>query len=379
MTLDQLLMFKAVAELGSLRLASEQLHKSQPAISQGIKQLESQLNLVLFSREAYRLTLTEDGKKIFQHSQVLLHEATAIKQLAKHLSTGHEASITIAFDASFNLAMLLPILEATQNEFPNTQIVLKQEYISGAIELLQQDRADIVVSPIDVKQLQVNSLELVLIAKSALIDVAAPKLLLRHPNLNSGADLLNEYQIIVQDSGFGTKDVEFGVQDGQRRWYVNDFLTKKMLIQAGMGWGKLPRYLIEQELQQGILRCLALKDRQNQVDLDYYVIKKKHHLLGTVARHLWQSISLIKLCSRVGQRGSEHHFIANIKPALQKNTRSQYCPIICAALPDKSTNCRAKALSGMMPKPTSLCTNTKSLGDCNTASSSAKISASVLP
>ena len=290
MTLDQLLMFKAVAELGSLRLASEQLHKSQPAISQGIKQLESQLNLVLFSREAYRLTLTEDGKKIFQHSQVLLHEAVAIKQLAKHLSTGHEASITIAFDASFNLAMLLPILEATQNEFPNTQIVLKQEYISGAIELLQQDRADIVVSPVDVKQLQVNSLEFVLIAKSALIDVAAPKLLLRHPNLNSGADLLNEYQIIVQDSGFGTKDVEFGVQDGQRRWYVNDFLTKKMLIQAGMGWGKLPRYLIEQELQQGVLRCLVLKDRQNQVDLDYYVIKKRHHLLGTVAGQLWQSI-----------------------------------------------------------------------------------------
>lgn len=291
MTLDQLLMFKAVAELGSLRLASQQLHKSQPAISQGIKQLESQLNLVLFSREAYRLTLTEDGKKIFQHSQVLLHEALTIKQLAKHLSTGHEASITIAFEASFNLAMLLPILEATQNEFPNTQIVLKQEYISGAIESLQQDRADIVVSPVvDVRQLQINSLEFVFIYKSALINVAAPKLLLRHPNLNSGADLLDEYQIIVQDSGFGTKDMEFGVHDGQRRWYVNDFSTKKILIQGGMGWGKLPSYLVEQELEQGVLRRLALKDRQNQVDLDYYVIKKKHHLLGTVAGQLWQSI-----------------------------------------------------------------------------------------
>ena len=55
MTLEQLKMLKHVAELGSLKNASEKLFKTQPAISQGIKQLEAQLGLQLFNREGYRL------------------------------------------------------------------------------------------------------------------------------------------------------------------------------------------------------------------------------------------------------------------------------------------------------------------------------------
>src|SRR6187549_560348 len=134
MTLDQLIMFKTVAEAGSLRAASEHLHKTQPAISQGIRQLESQLELVLFNRNGYRLVLTDEGKKIFQHAQRLLNEAAEIKQVAKHLANGNEASITLAFEASFDLTRILPILEITQNEFPNTQIIIRQEYVTGAID-----------------------------------------------------------------------------------------------------------------------------------------------------------------------------------------------------------------------------------------------------
>ena len=59
MTLEQLKMLKQVAELGSLKSASATLFKTQPAISQGIKQLEAQLGLQLFNRQGYRLSLTE--------------------------------------------------------------------------------------------------------------------------------------------------------------------------------------------------------------------------------------------------------------------------------------------------------------------------------
>ncbi|MGB5803872.1 MAG: LysR family transcriptional regulator, partial [Vibrio anguillarum] len=75
MTLDQLLMFKTVAEAGSLKAASDKLHKTQPAISQSIKQLESQLDLILFNREGYRLAITEQGRKLLQHTQRVLNEA----------------------------------------------------------------------------------------------------------------------------------------------------------------------------------------------------------------------------------------------------------------------------------------------------------------
>lgn len=292
MTLDQLLMFKTVAEAGSLRAASERLHKTQPAISQGIRQLESQLAITLFSREGYRLALTEQGKKIFQHALRLLNEASEIKQVAKHLASGHEASITLAFEASFNFALMLPILELTQNEFPNTQIVLKQEYISGAIEALHSGTAELIISPGEAWQLQTADVETVLLHRGTLVEVASPLLLLRHPQLARGSELRNEYQIIVQDTGTATGNKEFGVQDGQRRWYVNNFATKKMLIESGMGWGKLPDYLIAQEVESGALKKLALVDRQNELPLTYFVMKNKHNLLGPVASKLWKNLSL---------------------------------------------------------------------------------------
>jgi DNA-binding transcriptional LysR family regulator len=292
MTLEQLSMFKAVAEAGSLRLASTLLHKTQPAISQGIRQLEVQLNLMLFSREGYRLTLTEQGKLIFQHALRLLNEASEIKQVAKHLASGHEASITLAFEGSFNLARILPILEITQNEFPNTQIILKQEYLTGAIDALSSGRADIIISPPDLMQEHASQFEFFLLYHGKLIDVASPRLLMRHPKLSFSAELLNEYQIILQDTGKGTGSFEFGVQDGQRRWYVNDTAIKKMLILSGMGWGKLPEYLMMDELKTGSLRAFRLQDKQTEIQLDYCAMKAKASTLGPVATKLWNNLRL---------------------------------------------------------------------------------------
>lgn len=160
MTLDQLLMFKTVAEAGSLKAASDKLHKTQPAISQSIKQLESQLDLILFNREGYRLAITEQGRKLLQHTLRVLNEAQEMKQVAKHLAKGNEASITLAFEASFNLARILPILELTQNEFPYTQIILKQEFLTGALEALNQDKAEIIISAGGIEPIRSSHLEL---------------------------------------------------------------------------------------------------------------------------------------------------------------------------------------------------------------------------
>ena len=291
MTLEQLLMFKTVAKAGTLKAASDKLFKTQPAISQGIKQLESQLNLALFSREGYRLVLTLEGKKLLQHAQRILDEANELKYVAQHLSSGNEASITVAFEASFNLSRILPILELTQNSFPHTQIIIKQEYITGATDALMNEKADIIISSSALAQMQSPEFELAFLLSGCLIDVASPALIARHPQLQSSSELTNEYQIVVQDTGTGTANIEYGVQSGQRRWYVTDFYTKKMLIESGMGWGKLPQYLMESELNSGTLVHLDFKDRLNKIQLEYYVMRKTHKPLGPVAQALWQNLA----------------------------------------------------------------------------------------
>ncbi|MCJ8314105.1 MAG: LysR family transcriptional regulator [Saccharospirillaceae bacterium] len=288
MKLDQLTMFVTVAQLGSLKQASEQLYKTQPAISQSIKQLESGFNLALFNRSNYRLELTDAGKVLYKKALRLLDEATSLEQSALHLAQGNEISITIAIEASFDLKGILPLLKNVQNQFPETQIIIKQEYITGAIEAIQNEQATLCISPVA----NFNESELAIdkhfLTNGALINVASQTLINRHPNLKNSQDLLNEYQIIVQDSGKGTKDIELGVQQGQRRWYVNDFSTKKMLIENAMGWGKLPDYLTQQGIKDGSMVLLNLDDTRNKMGLKYYIMKNKSQSLGPVAQVVWE-------------------------------------------------------------------------------------------
>ncbi|WP_159818941.1 LysR family transcriptional regulator [Colwellia sp. 20A7] len=294
MTLEQLRMLVKVAELGSLKEASEKLFKTQPAVSQGLKQLETQLGLQLFNRQGYRLVLTDNGKQIYQHAQRLMNEAKQIKQLASFLAIGNEAAVTLAIEASYDLKRILPVLESIRHDFPHTQIILKQEYINGALEAVKSEQADLALTTIDLLALQSGNYEAKKLYQGGLYNVASPALLERHPTLMSVEALKDEYQIVVQDSGQSSQGINYSVQTGQRCWYVNDFNTKKTLIMSGIGWGRLPEYMIENELNSKELIALKLNDVETYLALNYQVIKLKSRLLGPVASRLWQNMSLIK-------------------------------------------------------------------------------------
>jgi len=292
-TLEQLKMLVYVAEQGSLKSASEVLHKTQPAISQGIKQLETLLGLPLFDRQGYRLVLTCNGQQIYQHALRLLSEADQIKQLAQFLTQGNEASITLAIEASYDLKKILPLLEMTQSEFPHTQIILQQEYISGAFEAVLSGQADLAVTTLTSSSMHSTHLDVNHLYQGYLTNVAAPRFLARHPKLKVVDELRDEYQIVVQDSGQNTKGVSYSVQTGQRCWYVNDFSSKRDLIISGMGWGRLPEHLIQDDLANNRLARISLDDFVTKTALNYHAIKLKSRLLGPVASKLWQDLELV--------------------------------------------------------------------------------------
>ncbi|OUS28464.1 LysR family transcriptional regulator [Gammaproteobacteria bacterium 45_16_T64] len=290
MKIDQLKMLKTVAEQGTLKAASERLFKTQAAVSKGIKQLESQLGIQLFNRDGYRMILTAEGEQIFQLALTLLDKAVEIENLSHHLSAGNEASVTLAVSGAFDMNLLLPVLGMVQEKFPDTQIILRQEQVTGAMEALNNGEADLAIA-IVIDELTIQkTLDIARICQGAIVNVASPMLLSRHPNLRFQRELEKEYQIIVQDTGNQSKSVSFGVQDGQRCWYVNDLATKKMLTLSGMGWGMLPEHLIVDELADGTLVKIALTDGNNNNVFNYFAARQKSTLPGPVARLLWDGL-----------------------------------------------------------------------------------------
>lgn len=294
MTLEQLKMLKAVIQEGSIQGASNRLFKTQPAISKGLQQLESALGVSLLDRTGYKLKLTEHGERIYQKALMVLDQCDQLSQMANHFKTGYEAKVVIAVDATFDLEKLVPIFEHIQNEFPQTQVILKQEFLSGGIDAVLNGKAQLAISSAEISLLDDFKIVSQYIHTYSIVNVAAPKMLSRHGAVTESSQLKDEYQIIVQDSGSQTKNVELDVQQGQRKWYVNDFNSKHTLCLSGIGWGRLPYSMVKEDIENGRLVALELDDTKTQVDIQTYMMKLKGQMLGPVANALWTLMSTLK-------------------------------------------------------------------------------------
>ncbi len=82
MSLRQLRVFVAVAADGGIRVASDRLHLSQPAVSMALSELERQLGTELFDRERGRLHLNQRGRKLLPLARELLERAEEFERQA---------------------------------------------------------------------------------------------------------------------------------------------------------------------------------------------------------------------------------------------------------------------------------------------------------
>ena len=66
--------FLSVAENASFRKAADQTHRSMPAVSMQIKQLEEQVGVALFQRTTRKVSLTDEGEKLLISARKALAE-----------------------------------------------------------------------------------------------------------------------------------------------------------------------------------------------------------------------------------------------------------------------------------------------------------------
>jgi DNA-binding transcriptional LysR family regulator len=97
MELRHLRYFVAVAEHKSIRLASERIHVTQPAVSRQIHDLEEELGLELFDRHPRGLTLTTAGVSFLFDVRKLMSDLEEAARKAKRISTGWAGRLRIGF------------------------------------------------------------------------------------------------------------------------------------------------------------------------------------------------------------------------------------------------------------------------------------------
>jgi len=93
----QLRYFVTVAEEGQITRAARKLHLAQPALSQAIAQLESELDVELLIRHPRGVTLTDAGQAFLIKARAVLAAEAETARVALSLRRAASAAITIGF------------------------------------------------------------------------------------------------------------------------------------------------------------------------------------------------------------------------------------------------------------------------------------------
>lgn len=121
-TFRQLRVFAEVARLGSVQRAAEMLHLTPPAVSQQIKEVESQVGQQLFDRAGRRMSLSTAGEYFLVYARRILatlKEADDAMARLRRLETGR---LTIGMVSSA-MYLLPPLLARFHAEHP--QVLLR--------------------------------------------------------------------------------------------------------------------------------------------------------------------------------------------------------------------------------------------------------------
>lgn len=137
--------FYTVAKHKHMTRASEELHISQPAISQSIKKLEDQLGGTLFLRSNKGMELTSEGKMFYEYVKSALelinnaeNEFTSFKDLSK-------GEIKIGCSTTLTKLVLMDTLKEFHLDYPNININITNDLTSNLINDLKLGKIDFVI------------------------------------------------------------------------------------------------------------------------------------------------------------------------------------------------------------------------------------------
>jgi DNA-binding transcriptional LysR family regulator len=262
-TFDQLQIFLAVVETGSFAAAGRKLNRATSVISYGVSNLETQLGVELFDREATRRPrLTEAGRAVLAEARTVAQGIDGLRAKVKSMLDGLEAEVHLAVDVMIPSHRLGALLRAFNEKFPTVSLRLSVEAMGAVMGLVLERRAVLGISgPLAVES---DEIEQVVVGSVELIPVAAPDHpLAKLPKLPTGAG--RDYvQLVLTDRSPLTEGRDFGVL-GKHTWRLGDLSAKHALLREGIGWGNMPLAMVEADLDSGALVRLAMPDHPGGV------------------------------------------------------------------------------------------------------------------
>jgi DNA-binding transcriptional LysR family regulator len=274
--LDELAIFVAIIDEGSLAAAGRKLRRSPPAVTRALAALEERVAARLLERTTRRSRPTEAGRRLAEHArQVLAGYGDAVGEAAAGPVRG---VLRVTAPLVFGRRHITPIVTSFLDAHPGVRV-----------ELVLSDRnLDLIGDEIDVAlrigELAEASLVIRRVGEVRRMVVASPSYLAGRPALRVPHDLArNDCDIVFTQTRPGPVEWRFGgAGRGPQvirlvpRLIVNEVDAVLLAVRAGRGIARALSYQVADDLASGALVRLLPDDEPRALPVQLVVPSARH-------------------------------------------------------------------------------------------------------
>ncbi|MUV38188.1 HTH-type transcriptional regulator CfxR [Lentibacillus sp. JNUCC-1] len=255
--MDQhLLVFITVAEKENFSRAAEELHMTQPAVSQYIRTFEENIGTRLLERTNKYVRLNKAGEIVYHHGKEIIGLYEKMQRLVDDMANKASGPLSVGASYTFGEYVLPHIIADLQHHYPGIKPSITIGNTADVAEAVKRHELDIGIVEGHFKQEQ--HMEKEVFAEDRMVIIASPDHPLAQKNKPIALTELENETWVLREVGSGTREAaeslfkQFGVTP---RHMINFSSTQpiKEAVGAGLGISLLSEWAIQREVISGDL------------------------------------------------------------------------------------------------------------------------------
>ena len=258
-TLHQLEIFYKISELKSVTKASEELFLTQPAVSIQLKKFQDQFKNPLFEVVGRKIYITEFGEEIAKAATKILEDVQALNYKALSFQGELAGKLKISIVSTAKYAMPYFLADFI-GQHAGVDLVMDVTNKAEVVRSLENNDVDFAMVSTIPKNLKIDRVQLM---ENKLYLVGGRQY--KHVSDNVSPKMLEQLPLIYREQGSATRNaMERFMTSHKISTYKKMELTSneavKQAVVAGLGFSIVPLIGIKNELINGDLQIIPVKD-----------------------------------------------------------------------------------------------------------------------
>jgi molybdate transport repressor ModE-like protein len=278
-SLQQLEALSLLVAEGSFSRAARKMNLSQPSLTKHIRNMEDTLQAAVVNREKGGVTLTPEGRVVYDYARRLLKLRGDTEDKIARLRENEAGTVAVAASTIPATYFLPTLLGRFGKIHPGIRVVVRNADSEDVLEAIIQGEQEIGIIGM---QPQRGNLAVEELWRDRLI-LAVPG---DHPWAAKGSvsrEELREEPFVIREKGSGTRNIlerhlrERQAPDLSRFRIVAELGSSeavKEAILAGVGCSLLSIHAVRREIEQGLIREVGVEDWR--IERFFYGIYRRH-------------------------------------------------------------------------------------------------------